>query len=173
METTVAAPSEIAGSPEVALAAFALAHRITGSEAEALAAVEAAATRVSGPLLLREVRIEARARRGSVCAAAVVRPEGLEQIDGDHWDVVERVALRGAMVAEVAAEFGIPSSVVALRLHRGLRAVRAALGEGREANREPRAAAHRTRRRDLAAERGHDAAYDRQTKATARACVAR
>jgi hypothetical protein len=174
METIVAALPEVAGKPDadVALAAFALAHRITGSEARALDAVGAAASRVNGAELLREVRIEARARRGTARPAAVARPAGLEGIAADDWDVVERVALRGEMIVEVATELGVAAGVVALRLHRGLRAVRVALEKGRQANVEPRAAARPPRRRVLSAERGHDAAHDRQPKAAARACVA-
>lgn len=166
METTTAA----AVRESIPLAAFNLALRIIGSERGALDAVAAAAA--SDPAdLVRAVRVEARARRGGHVAQVVERPDALASVPAADWELVERVALRGATLAEVATDLGLSIQAAALRLHAGLRLVRDLLGE-RQADGQQCAPAVGGGGLDRPAHAFRDAARDREPKAAARACIA-
>jgi len=153
-----------------ALAAFALARRITGSEASALACVEAAAAQ--GNDLVRGAIVEARRRRGTHRPPAVPRPAGLSEVRSDDWLVVERVVLGGATLGEAAAELGLAPAAAAVRLRDGLRAVRAGLSVGRQAHEEAHAAAVDGLGADRPGHALHDPPRDREPQAAARPLIA-
>jgi hypothetical protein len=159
----------------LARAAYGLALRITGNEQRAAASVETAVDphREGRVAFLGAVRNAARARRAQVPdRATAARPPRLNGIPVGDWAVVERIALRGMTVTEVAETLGLDRRETLLRLHRGLVASRSCLlGEG-----QPRDDADAPRLQlldgEVAAGRLDDAAGDRQPEAGAASSVA-
>lgn len=151
-------------------AAYSLALCVAGDEDAAAASVEAAwrtrpATRAA---FIRAVREEARGRRSHDAPPRpqAPRPAG---VSADDWDVLERVALRGATLAEAAEALGLERREALLRLHRGLVAAgRELLGE-RDARDDPRPAVRARPGLDLAAGGLDDPARDRQAETAAAA----
>jgi hypothetical protein len=155
--------------PDLA-AAYSLALRVAGDEAAAAESVQAAlrARPATRGAFVRAVRDEARARRAHDAppSSSPRRPEGVAAAE---WDVLERVALRGARLAEAADELGLDRREALSRLHRGLLAAGRALGDEREPRDDPRPALGPGLGRDLAAGRLDDPARDRQPETAAAA----
>ena len=99
-------------------------------------------------------------------AAAAPCPRLPSVAIGD-WEVLERVALRGMRVGEVAEAVGIDRREALLRLHRGLAAFRTGSAGEREPGDDPDAAARSGLGGDLAAGRFDDLARDRQPEPAA------
>lgn len=60
---------------------------------------------------------------------AILVEEALVALSPEHRVVIVRAYFRGATIAEIAVELGIPEGTVKSRLHYGLRALRLALQE--------------------------------------------
>lgn len=153
-------------------AAYGLALRMTGTGAiaENVVARAARAAGLEPTPLFRAVRAAARTAGGRTERASVPRPDGFHEVASSDWAVVERIALRGMTISEVAAETGLSRADVIARLQRGMRAARACL-EGREAATDAEPSLAGALGGDRAAGRFDDAARHRQAEATPLPCL--
>jgi hypothetical protein len=124
-------------------AAYALARRICGDDAVAVAVVEQAFVSggdepegaVGDGLTLRRVRhlACARRRRAQAGPAAVGKPpRELGALPVTQWRVLDLVALRGASVREAAVRLQMPEETVLAHLHEALQQAGALLSGERQ-----------------------------------------
>jgi hypothetical protein len=158
-------------TPDLALAAYGLALRITRDEERAVASVESAARSTSegaGNVFLRRVRRAARARRViTPDTATAPRPPALADVAYAEWAVLERVALRGMSVSEAAAALALPRSEVLRLLHRGMVAAGGCLSGDRQAGDDAQAVGSDVLGFDLSAGGLDDPAGDREPEPAA------
>jgi hypothetical protein len=156
--------------PELALAAYALALRVTGDEDCAIASIKAAAPGAAHEPpqgFLNAVRREARDRRMHVPDPETApRPPELAHISLADWAVLERVAYRGMTVTEAADAGGIDRGDAIRRLSLGLAAQRDLLRE-RESRRDTEAVRGEVLRPDFTVGGLDNPARDRQAQPAA------
>ena len=150
-------------------AAYGLAVRITADErsaGDALVAVGYPASRVG---YLNAVRRAARARRQHPRddVPSLSRPDRMRDVDVADWEVVERVALRGMSLSEVAQVLEIDRREALLRLNRGMRAARDRL-VGRQPSDDPNPTRVDRLGVDAPVRRLRDAAHDGESEPAAR-----
>lgn len=150
---------------QLVTAAYGLAVRITADEDQAADVLLQVPFRPSAPTgYLNAVRRAARTVRPSRGASdAAQRPARLSTISPGDWDVVERIALRGLTVTEVAQLLELDRREVVLRLNRGLAGARAGLLGGQTGD-DPHAARVQRLDGDGAARSLRDATRNRQTE---------
>jgi hypothetical protein len=149
-------------------AAYGLAVRITGDNRTAEEVLERVGYPVFATGYLNAVRRAARTRRVHPRddVPSTQRPERMADVAVGDWEVVERVALRGMSLTEVAQVLEIDRREALLRLNRGMRAARERLVGG-EARDDPGAAGVGGRGLDRSVRRLDDATHDRQAETAA------
>lgn len=118
-------------TPELLAATYSLALRLTGEAQIAAECVTRAAARTGsecGPLV-HAVREEARAFARSTPLEAVPLPALLSGLDEARWDILDRVALRGQRLTEMAQETGQARLAAMIELHRALESARVLLAD--------------------------------------------
>jgi hypothetical protein len=151
-------------------AAYRLAVRITASEERAVETLESVPFRPSqSPVdYLNALRRQALDRRPPIPPETETSelPQGLETLSLSDWAVVERVALRGMSLTQVAEVLELDRGEALLRLNRGMHVARTALVGGKRGDDADSAGLDRLGD-DLAASRLDDAPRDRQAEPAA------
>jgi DNA-directed RNA polymerase specialized sigma24 family protein len=124
-------------------AAFALARRISGDDATASDVVERAFADSAGVpegaigdgLVLRRVRVlacDCRRRSPAGPVAVGSPPPALAGLSGEHWRVLDLVALRGAGIGEASVRLGMSEGAVLAHLRDAVLRTRELLSGTRE-----------------------------------------
>jgi hypothetical protein len=161
-------------TPELLAATYSLALRLTGDAETAAECVSRAAARAgseSGPLV-HAVREEARAFARTSRARAVPLPAALSGLDETRWDLLDRVALRGQRLTEMAQETAQTRSAAMVELHRALESARALLADTGQPDHNPGPGRLHLLNVDAAVHGLDDAMHDGQPEAASLACVA-
>jgi hypothetical protein len=167
-------PKDPGISHELAAAAFALALRLTCHEERACACITRGVLRAGsrpGPFI-RAVREEAVSAHSAASPPPAPPPASLAGISASSWDVLDRVALRGQRVSQVAQERGQSRSAAMLELHRALESAHVLLRKPGEPNDDPGSGRFHRLHLDAATHRLDDALHDGEAKTGALACLA-
>jgi hypothetical protein len=161
-------------TPELLVATYSLALRLTGEAETAAECVTRAAARTGseGGPLIHAVREEARAYARAAPPEAVPLPAALSGLDEARWDMLDRVALRGQRLTEMARETGLARSVAMVELHRALESARVLLADPRQTDHNPGAGRLHPLNVDAALHGLDNAMHYGQPEATSLACLA-
>ncbi len=157
---------------DATVASYRLAHRITGSESTAAAAVGTAARSTRDPATLVRLTRAAARRDRLERIAPIDRPETLTEVDPASWALLERVALRGMTLREAATDTAVDRRQALLALHRGLVAAGACLREQRQGDDRTHPARLGLVESDRATRALDDPLHDRQPQAAPAARLA-